>query len=92
MRNVKFHPPKYVGVRFKKWECCTPILPKGLVHFLNFSIFKKNIKIFKRKRATFWQGYGQRVTVGHWLVAARCPKLALCKKKFLPLALFFLHM
>jgi hypothetical protein len=25
-----------VGVSFKKWGCCTPILPKALAHFPNF--------------------------------------------------------
>jgi hypothetical protein len=31
-----------VGASFKKWMCCTPILPKALAHFLNFH--KKKFK------------------------------------------------
>ena len=29
MRNGRFHPPKCRG-KLQKWDCCTPILPKGL--------------------------------------------------------------
>jgi hypothetical protein len=39
-----------VGASFKKWRCCTPILPKALAHSPNFpkENFKK-IKKFKKK-------------------------------------------
>jgi hypothetical protein len=35
-----------VGARFKKWECCTSIHPKGLIHSLNFP--EKNKKRKKK--------------------------------------------
>jgi hypothetical protein len=30
-----------VGASFKKWGCCTPILPKTLAHYPNFQNSKK---------------------------------------------------
>jgi hypothetical protein len=30
-KNGRFHPPKFRG-KVKKWECCTPILPKCQAH------------------------------------------------------------
>jgi hypothetical protein len=35
-----------VGARFKKWECCTSILPKDLAHSPNFP---RKIKKIKKK-------------------------------------------
>jgi hypothetical protein len=40
-----------VGASFKKWGCCTPILPKALAHSSNFpKISFKRIRIFHIKR------------------------------------------
>jgi hypothetical protein len=38
-----------VGAKFKKWGCCTPILPKALAHSPNFPKKLKRIKNFKNK-------------------------------------------
>jgi hypothetical protein len=39
-----------VGASFKKWECCTPILPKSHAHLHNTKKSGKNAKIAKKKR------------------------------------------
>jgi hypothetical protein len=39
------------GASFKKWGCCTPILPKGLAYSSNFPQ-KIKIKIILKKEAT----------------------------------------
>jgi hypothetical protein len=46
MRNGRFHPPKYT---FKKWECCTPILPKCQAHLHETKKkLKKNAKTINK--------------------------------------------
>jgi hypothetical protein len=39
-----------VGASFKKWGCCTPILPKGLAHSPNFPKNLKEIKKILKKK------------------------------------------
>ena len=70
-----------IGASFKKWEYYIPILSKGLAHFPKFPP-KKNFqsKFFKKNGPQFGRA------------VARCPKFTLCKKKFLPPTLLFLHM
>jgi hypothetical protein len=38
------------GASFKKWVCCTPILPKALAHFLNFPKKIKDSKFSKKMK------------------------------------------
>jgi hypothetical protein len=60
-----------VGARFKKWECCTPILPKCQAHpqtsLEYFKKFKKIQKIGKRganPQSVGMQARGWQATVG----------------------------
>jgi hypothetical protein len=39
-----------VGASFKKWGCCTPILPKALAHSLNFQKIIILNKKFQKQR------------------------------------------
>jgi hypothetical protein len=57
-----------VGASFKKWVCCTPILPKALAHFLNFQKKISKKKISKKLKQSSVEGQasirGRRATVG----------------------------
>jgi hypothetical protein len=80
-----------VGTSFKKWVCCTPILPKTLAHFLNFPIIFLRKKI---KMKQFAQGQVStrdwRVTANRWPVVAECLNLNPCKFFLIsPAFLFF---
>jgi hypothetical protein len=83
-----------VGARFKKWECCTPILPKCQAHP---QLPQKTKKIQKNSKKggqpTICGTAGSRlVTSNRLLVANGCPKLH-PGKKFPPLlGPKFLHM
>jgi hypothetical protein len=70
-----------VGASFKKWVCCTSILPKALAHFLNFQKIKKS-KICNSLHRFRCQPAS---TVG-------CPNLSLCNfLKINSWPPFFLH-
>jgi hypothetical protein len=73
-----------VGASFKKWGCCTPILPKALAHFPNFQN-KKSKKIWKH--AKNWKS---RSLSRHepWL-AGDCWSLTSSGPPFLYIATFF---
>jgi hypothetical protein len=85
-----------IGASFKKWECYTFILPKGLAHSLNFQFFFKNDQFIYIKRDIVWWFEGcrcnRRATPGCWPSAVGCPKLTLFKKEILHPAFFFFHM
>jgi hypothetical protein len=64
-----------VWASFKKWVCCTSILPKALVHFLNFQKNKisKKLNQFVEDQAS---ACGRRVTVGCWPAQGPRPAVA----------------
>jgi hypothetical protein len=77
-----------VWASFKKWECCTPILPKFQTHLHNTKKEKKKIMQEMQKK-----GDGKERPIVCQTMGRRlgCPKLALAKKLLLPTHLF-LHM
>jgi hypothetical protein len=86
----KISPFQDVGASFKKWECCTPILPKCQAHLHNAKKKGKKNPILPKKggQPTVFQtaGLGQRA------IAHGYPKLAPPKFFLLPPAYVFLLM
>jgi hypothetical protein len=86
-----------VGASFKKWECCTPILPECQAHFHNTKKkSEKNSKIVKKGGTSLQhvklQVQGYPTTSGRPPAKHMCPKLAPLKFFLLPHAHKFLHM
>jgi hypothetical protein len=84
-----------IGARFKKWGCCTPILPKCQAHPHKTKKKWRKIQKLPKKRELAHSLSNCRprlATSSRPPAACGCPKLAPTKIFFLPPTHMFLHM